>query len=93
MVFQVFRQNVSLHGYSHLLEDVEHEVGGLVQLVVVLDVGLLELLLGRQLAGLPDALDDGLSGHAAGLGSEVDALSGALGHVTDTKEKRDNSKT
>lgn len=59
----------------HLLEDVEHKVGGLIELVVVLEVGLFHLLLGRQLAGLLDAVHNGLGGHAARLGGEVDALS------------------
>lgn len=68
--------------HVYLLKDVEHEVSGLVQLVVVLDVGLLELLLGGELPGLLDALHDSFGSHSARLGCEVDALSRALGDVT-----------
>ena len=41
----------------------------------------LDLRLRGEAAAALHELDDGLSCHAAGLGGEVDALSGALGHV------------
>lgn len=66
---------------NHLLKDVKHKVGGLVELVVVLQVSLFHLLLRGQLAGLPNAVNDCFGGHAAGLRGEVDPLSGALGYV------------
>lgn len=87
----VFRFDANPSFFFHLLEDVEHEVGRLVELVVVLEVGLLHLLLGRQLAGLLDAVYNGLGGHPPGLGGEVDALSGALGHVADTRKNKKNN--
>lgn len=65
----------------YLLQNVQHQVGGLVKLVVVLKVGLLHLLLGGQLARLLDALHDRLGGHTARLGGEVDPLSRAFCHV------------
>ena len=65
---------------EQLLQDIQHLVGAPVLLVKLVQVDS-EVPLPDHVLALLGALDDGLGRHAPGLGGEVDALPGALGHV------------
>eukprot|EP00959_Pyramimonas_sp_CCMP1952_P123502 2581918-Pyramimonas_sp.AAC.1 len=65
---------------EHLLQDVEHLVGGPVLAVPLVQVHAQVGLVNGEGAVL-GALNNRLGTHAAGLGGKVDALAGALGHV------------
>jgi hypothetical protein len=66
---------------EELLEQVEHGIGRAVQAIIGGEVGVLDLHLGGEHCAALGELHDGLGGHAARLGREVDALARALGHV------------
>jgi hypothetical protein len=72
----------SIVGVEHLLESVEDEVSGSVCVVVLLDVGLLDLGLGRQAGAVLHERGNFLSCHTSRLGGEVDTFSRALGHIS-----------
>lgn len=69
---------------SNLLQDIENEIGRLVELVVVLDIGFLHLLLCRQLACPLHALHNCFCCHTARLSREVDPFPRTLRNVSST---------
>mmetsp|Transcript_14599 Transcript_14599/g.29399 ORF Transcript_14599/g.29399 Transcript_14599/m.29399 type:complete len:418 (-) Transcript_14599:489-1742(-) len=72
----------SVGGEEDLLKEIENEVSGAVSSVILLQVGSLDLSLSRETVLLLHELADLLSSHAPRLGSEINTLTRALGHVS-----------
>mmetsp|Transcript_34308 Transcript_34308/g.76133 ORF Transcript_34308/g.76133 Transcript_34308/m.76133 type:complete len:465 (-) Transcript_34308:340-1734(-) len=75
---------------EHLLQDVQNLVGGPVLAVPLVQVHA-QVRLADHLLAVLGALHNGLSSHAARLGSEVDTLTGALGHVASSITNQGNA--